>query len=185
MYIAKLGYIIVSIVLAFFGLGLIFNENYATNKLGIICAIIMVLFGVVKLVAYYSKDLYRLAFQFDFEFGILSLIIGLFMVIHKNFAIMHLAMIVAIVILADALFKIRIILEAKEFGIVTWFLSLICDAIVIILCNCVFFVPMELMIKVFGLALIATAALNLSIALAMVKIVKHQCLEEEKVNYRK
>ena len=42
--------------------------------------IIMVLFGIVKILGYCSKDLYRLAFQHDPELGTLLVILGAVMI---------------------------------------------------------------------------------------------------------
>ena len=38
---------------------------------------ILVLYGAIKMIGYFSRDLYRLAFQYDLAFGMLIMLIGL------------------------------------------------------------------------------------------------------------
>jgi len=65
MRTAKIGYIAVSALLCILGIMLIVIPSFSINLLGNICGILMLLFGAVKLTGYFSKDLYRLAFQYD------------------------------------------------------------------------------------------------------------------------
>ena len=62
---AKIGYILISIALCVLGVIVIAVPDYSAVLLCRIGGIIMVLFGGVKNLGYYSKDLYRLAFQHD------------------------------------------------------------------------------------------------------------------------
>ena len=67
---AKIGYIMISILLCVLGIVLIAMPDFSVMLLCRLGGGIMVLFGLVKIVGYCSKDLYRLAFQFDLAFGI-------------------------------------------------------------------------------------------------------------------
>ena len=71
MRTAKIGYIVMSAVMCAFGILLIVMPDMSNTILGLVCGTIMLLFGIVKLVGYFSKDLYRLAFQYDLAFGLL------------------------------------------------------------------------------------------------------------------
>ncbi len=73
MRAAKTGYIIISAVLCVLGAVLIAFPDFSVSLLGVICGITMIVFGIVKLTGYFSKDLYRLAFQYDLTSGVSSL----------------------------------------------------------------------------------------------------------------
>ena len=59
---AKIGYIMISILLCVLGIVVIAMADFSVMLLCRLGGGIMVLFGLVKIVGYCSKDLYRLAF---------------------------------------------------------------------------------------------------------------------------
>jgi len=66
------------------------------------------LFGCIKLTGYFSKDLFRLAFQYDLQFGILVLVVGLIVLLKPSDAISLLFAAMGIALLADSLSKFRL-----------------------------------------------------------------------------
>jgi len=60
-----------------FGVLLIAVPDFSMKLLGILVGCMMIGFGAVKLMGYFSRDLYRLAFQFDLAYGILLIVLGL------------------------------------------------------------------------------------------------------------
>ena len=80
-------------------------------------------------------------------------------------------------ILADALFKIRTMLEAKRFGIEKWWLLLIVAVVTAALGGTLVFYFGEQMNLLLGITLIAEGILSLSTALALIKIIRHQVKE--------
>lgn len=80
-------------------------------------------------------------------------------------------------VLADALFKIRITLDAKEFGIEQWWLLLIVAVIVSVLGTVLVFYLGDKLNIILGITLIAEGILCLSTALALVKIINNQVKE--------
>ena len=77
MQTAKIGYVIVSLLLCVLGVVMIVVPDFSASLIGTLCGIMLIVFGAFKLVGYFSKDLFRLAFQYDLQFGILMLVIGL------------------------------------------------------------------------------------------------------------
>ena len=71
MRIAKLGYMLLSVFFCGLGVYFIVKPENSVTTIGLIIGIALIVFGGVKLVGYFSRDLYRLAFQFDLQFGIL------------------------------------------------------------------------------------------------------------------
>ena len=61
---------------------LIAVPEFSSEVIGIFCGIILILFGIVRLIGFFSKDLYRLAFQYDLAFGILMVTLGIIMLVH-------------------------------------------------------------------------------------------------------
>ena len=124
MKIAKIGYIVVSVLFCIAGILFIALPEISTKIVGIEIGIAAIVFGIVKLIGYFSKDLYRLAFQFDLEFGILMVVLGTIVLFHPKNVMAFISTAFGIAILFDGLFKIRIALDSKRFGIKDWWLIL-------------------------------------------------------------
>ena len=137
----------------------------------------MIVFGVIKLVGYFSRDLFRLAFQYDLEFGILLIALGLISLLRTSNLMDFICVAMGIAILADGLFKIQISVDARRFGIASWWLVLLLAVAAGAVGLVLIFRPWEsaqLLTVLLGLALLAEGVLNLCVALSTVKIVKNQ-----------
>ena len=86
---AKAGYIILSVFFCITGGLMIAMPDLIAPVIGRILGISLILFGAVKLLGYYSKDLFRLTFQFDLSLGILVIILGLIMLIRADLRIIN------------------------------------------------------------------------------------------------
>ena len=73
----KIGYITVSALTVLLGIFLIIRPEISLNVICRILGTVMTACGAVKLAGYFSKDLYRLAFEHDLIFGTLLCIIGI------------------------------------------------------------------------------------------------------------
>ena len=73
---------------------------------------------------YFSKDVYRLAFQFDLAIGIAMILCGAVIVIRPRMLIAMLPVILGVLVLIDGLFKIQKALDSKRFGMKKWWISL-------------------------------------------------------------
>lgn len=177
MRTAKIGYIVMSAVMCAFGILLIVMPDMSNTILGLVCGTIMLLFGIVKLVGYFSKDLYRLAFQYDLAFGILTLALGIIILLNPDNIMNFICVVLGVAVLADGLLKIQIALDSKRFGISKWWLIL---AVAFIACVCGILLlvrPSEsirVIIVLMGISLLAEGILNLSTVITAVKIVRNQ-----------
>ena len=177
MIIAKIGYIIISIFLLLLGILFITQPDISIQIIGKILGIVMILFGCIKLVGYFSKDLFRLAFQYDLQFGIIVLVIGLVVLLKPSEVINLIFMAMGITMLADSLFKIQIAIDSKKFGIGEWWGIIILAIITGIIAIILVFKPFEsvkILTTILGATLIAEGGLNLFVAITTVKIIKHQ-----------
>ena len=177
MRVAKIGYIVMSVVFCAEGLMFIIRSDVSAAFLGYLLGISMVVFGAIKIVGYFSKDLFRLAFQYDLEFGVILIVLGV-IVLAKPLDVLNFVFIATgIATLADSLFRIRIAMDAKRFGIESWWMILAIavatGAIGIIL----IVRPWEsagVLTVLLGISLLAEGLLNLCVAISTVKIVKNQ-----------
>jgi uncharacterized membrane protein HdeD (DUF308 family) len=177
MRIAKYGYIIVSAVFCMVGLAMILLPTAPEVTISNFFGIAMMIFGCVKLVGYFSKDLFRLAFQYDLEFGILLLALGIITLIKQGNRMDFICVSLGMCILADSLFKVKIAFEAKSFGVRVWWLTLALSILTAVMGLMLVFRPSEsvrALTILLGNGLLAEGILGLSVAISLVKIVKNQ-----------
>ena len=125
MRVAKTGYILMSVIFCVLGLLFILRPDQSLAVMGHVLGVAMIAFGVFKLVGYFSRDLYRLAFQYDLEFGILLVVLGIIVLPRSEDVMGVLAAALGIAILADGLFKARIAMDSRTFGIRDWWVILV------------------------------------------------------------
>ena len=80
----------------------------------------MTIFGAVKLLSYFSRDLFRLAFQFDFALGIFAVLAGILILLHPTNVVNVMPVIIGVFVLLDGSFKIQTARDAKIFGLHGW-----------------------------------------------------------------
>lgn len=180
MKAAKIGYIMISVLLCVMGIALIAVPDFSMMLLCRIGGGIMILFGMVKIVGYCSKDLYRLAFQFDLAFGILLMVLGVILITQTNTMIHVICIMLGVWVLADALLKIQIAIDSKAFGIRRWWLILAVAIMTGVAGFLLVFRPWEsvqVVMLLLGIALITEGILNLVTILTAVKIIGHQLSE--------
>lgn len=177
---AKTGYIIISILLCVLGIVLIAVPDFSVTLLCVLGGGIMMLFGLVKIIGYCSKDLYRLAFQFDLAFGILFVVLGFILIIRTDAMFNLICIVMGICVLADALLKIQISIDSRAFGIKKWWLILAMAILTGVAGFLLIFRPSEsiqIIMILFGIVLITEGVLNLITILITVKIIRHQMPE--------
>ena len=170
----------ISILLCALGIVLIAVPDFSVTLLCKLSGGIMMLFGLVKIIGYCSKDLYRLAFQFDLAFGILLMALGIILIIRTDAVVNLICIVMGICVLADALFKIQISIDSKAFGIQKWWLILAVAILTGAAGFLLVFRPSEstkIIMILFGIALITEGVLNLITILTAVKIIRHQLPE--------
>ncbi len=184
---AKIGYIAISIALCVLGIILLAVPDFSAVLLCRIGGVIMILFGVVKIVGYCSKDLYRLAFQFDLASGILLIALGIILIIRTDSMMVIMCAIMGVYVLADALLKIQIAMDSRAFGLQKWWLILSAAILTGIVGFLLIFRPTEstqVIMILLGLTLLTEGVLNLITILTAVKIIRRQMPEVIDVDYR-
>lgn len=177
MKTAKIGYIIISALLCVLGILLIAVHDFSISLFGIICGIILIVFGIVRLVGYFSKDLYRLAFQYDLAFGVMMIALGVIMLMHPSSLMSFICITLGLSFLADGLFKIQIAIDSKRFGIREWWLILALAVVTVIFGTLLIVRPSEssrILTVLIGISMLCEGVLNISTMITAVKIIKHQ-----------
>ena len=174
---AKAGYLAVSAALCVLGILLIIFPGISAKTLCIILGAILTVYGIIKLVGYFSRDLYRLAFQYDFASGVLITCLGAIMLLAPSRILTMTHTVIGIITLADGLFKIQIAIDARKFGVRKWWLI----ALLAVLTGAVGmllilhpFAGAKAAVILLGIALLAEGILGFSVVLCAVKIIRHQ-----------
>ena len=177
MRTAKTGYIVMSAIMVILGIVLIASPEALAPSMCTVMGIAAAVFGAIKIVSYFSKDLFRLAFQHDLAEGILLLILGITGAVRPELLMKFMGMAFGICVLADGLLKIQVALDAKAFGVSKWWLILTAAVLTGIAGFFLLINPVEsasVAAVVLGISLLAEGALNLITVLTAVKIVRNQ-----------
>ena len=177
MRVAKIGYIIMSVLLCVFGVLLIAVPDISLSVIGIVCGALFIVFGLVRLVGYFSKDLYRLAFQYDLAFGLLMIALGIIMLLSPESLMNFICIALGLSIFADGLFKVQIAIDSKRFGLSTWWLILALAVITVVVGIVLVARPSDssrVLIVLMGVSMLCEGILDLGTVITAVKIIKHQ-----------
>lgn len=119
--IAKIGYISISIIFYITGVYCLFAPGRISENEEIIAGVILIAYGIIKIIGYFSKDLYCLAFQYDFACGILLVVLGIVMFLLRNrIDTIYFLILLGVLILLDSLLGIQTAMDAKKFGMTEW-----------------------------------------------------------------
>lgn len=144
----------------------------------------MCVYGAVKILGYFSRDLYRLAFQFDLAYGLLIMLVGAMMIIFTGTVYKSFGFFIGLIALTDALFKIQITVDSKKFGISKWWLIGIFAVITAVIGIGLIlnpYIAAEYTMILIGTVLVFEGIMNLCVAIFMVKIIRYS--ENISTNY--
>lgn len=174
---AKIAYIAISALACALGLALIIWNDISVSVLGVIIGVLMIVSGLVRMAGYFSRDLYRLAFQYDLPFGLLLTALGVLVLFNPEGLMTFICITSGVCILADGLFKMQMSFDAKRFGLNRWWLILLC-AILAGVCGLLLILrPVEgaqAIMILFGITLLFEGIMNILTAITAVKIIKTQ-----------
>ena len=171
MRAAKTGYIIMSVLLCVLGVVLFVWPGVSVAVIGELLGIGMIVFGAVKVAGYLSRDLFRLAFQYDLAFGVLLIALGIVTLTHPGETIGFLCVVYGILVLSDGLFKVQIAVDAKRFAIL---LAAACAGVLGVLLVLRPGEGAQALTMLLGASLFLDGVMNLLVALLTVKIIRHQ-----------
>lgn len=121
---ARSGYILISII--FYAAAVVYLLFPGLSSMALCCfsGTILIAYGIIKLVGFFSEDLYCLAFRYDLAFGLLIMVIGVLLLIKNVSVAQYLTLGLGWIALLDNLFHIQMAKEACDFGLEKWQLIL-------------------------------------------------------------
>ena len=175
--LAKNGYIVMSILFMILGICLIIWPDCSMAVFCTAVGIMLIAYGCIKIIGYISRDFYCLAFQFDLAFGVLMAAVGVIIIVRRNLVVNLIFGIFGVLILADALFKIQMSIDAKKFGLSLWWRILLMAILTGVLGVLLLIRPFEaaeVMMILVGVSVLFEGILNLCVVIYTVKIIKNQ-----------
>lgn len=169
----KAGFIALSAALIALGGWLFICPGVSSATICVVLGTVSVLYGVVKLLGYFSNDLYRLAFQFDLAVGILSIIVGALLILRPDTVLAFLPTVIGVFILVDSILRFQTAIDAKHFGMKKWWSILLISCVGAVLGALLLFHPFEsalAMIRLIGLTLMIDGMENLVTCVYTVKV---------------
>ena len=117
---ARDGYILISVIFYVAGIVCMMIPSISPLALCICGGLILIAYGIVKIIGYLSDDMYDLAFQYDLACGLFLMVLGV-IVLGCNLRIRpYLSPGLGLLILLDAVLKVQTAKDAKVFGLETW-----------------------------------------------------------------
>ena len=174
---AKTSYMILSAVFCAMGAVMLSRPDFSVETIGWLAGAALAAFGIVRIVGFCSRDLYRLAFQHDLAMGLLAVALGLVLMFRRSLAINTLCIVLGIESATDGLFKLQTSLDARRFGLNTWWVMLGFAVIAVAFGVWLVVCPIEgsrTLVQLTGVALLAQGVLNLCVGLCAIKIISHQ-----------
>ena len=171
--IARNGYIVMAVIFCALGIFLMANPECAMKTICVLAGALFIADGIIKIIGYFSRDFYCLAFQFDLGFGILMIAMGVLILVRRE-AIFKLVFVVfGLLLLADALLRIQMSVEAKKFGLNLWWAILIVAVVTGVFGMLLLIDPAggaRLMVIFTGIAFLLEGILKLCVVIYTVKL---------------
>jgi uncharacterized membrane protein HdeD (DUF308 family) len=174
---------ITSVALILIGVRLLFNPNLSMDLVYYILGGILMVYGLIRIVGYFSRDLYQLAFQYDLAFGILMIALGIVMVFQAFGIEEQVHVIYGTLILTDSLYKIQVAIDSKRFGIENWGLMIVLAIITGVLgMALIVWSPLEFReaVVMVGLASLFEGLMCLDVSMSVVKVAQNQRFDTER-----
>ena len=168
-------YLLLSIFLIGIGVCLVMWPELSTDLACMVVGGGAMLFGLVKIVFYFVREVNAMVEQYDFSTGLLSIAAGAVLLIHPEDMLRLLPQVLAVCMLVDCVFKIQVVLDAKRLGSIMWFMQLLVVMVCVGWGVCLLLQPFGLdkyMSQMFAGGLIADGIMNLLTVLFIAFTVK-------------
>lgn len=119
--LAKTGYILISVLFYISGIICMMVPDIDGKSAVTAGGAILIAYGIIKITGYFSKDLYCLAFQYDFACGLFLIVLGIVALAAGRRGLEgHLLSELGVLVLLDSLLSIQTSIDAKSFGLSSW-----------------------------------------------------------------
>lgn len=117
---AKTGNIVSGAAFLALGFILMLFPEFSLVTLSKAAGAVLFISGAVRIIGYFSKDLYSLAFQFDLALGILSVLFGAVLFLRPTWLASTVPFLLGAFALINGLFAVQNSLDSKKFGMKYW-----------------------------------------------------------------
>ena len=122
--IARDGYLVMAVLLYLSGIICIIPGEMTPLAACVICGLMLLGYGIIKIIGYLSDDMYCLAFQFDMAGGICLAVLGIIVLSCNVRLYPYLNLGLGLLILIHSLLTVQTAKDAKVFGLKLWYLLL-------------------------------------------------------------
>lgn len=132
-------------------------------------------FGIIKIVGYFSDDLYGLVFQFDLALGLFSSVLGVLFLLRPKWLMTALPLAFGVFVLINSLFSVQSAVDAKKFGLRKWWLMLLLSLVAAVAGLVLIFEPEKsgiIWVVITGISFIISGAEKLVVALFAIRTPK-------------
>lgn len=172
-------YLLLSVFLIAIGVCLVMWPELSADMACMVIGGGAMLFGLIKIIFYFVRQVNAMVEQYDFSTGVLSIAAGAVLLIHPEEMLRLLPQVLAVCMLVDCVFKLQVVLDAKRLGSGVWFLQLLTVLICIGWGVCLLLQPFGLdkyLSQMFAGGLIADGVLNLLTVLFIAFTVKKEAV---------
>lgn len=126
---ARNGYLAMSVLFYLAGLLYMLLPEIPPMAICVSSGVVLIAYGIIKVVGYCSEDLYCLAFQYDLACGLFLIVLGAILLCRSAALIPYLSVGLGALVLLDGLLTIQTSKDARQFGLRTWQILLITSVI--------------------------------------------------------
>lgn len=172
---AKRAYLAYSAVLIALGVSFLVFRDISLETVARLIGGVTLVCGAAKFISYFVNDSYGLAFQFDFALGIFTMVVGAILLLHPLRVLATLNVVLGLLIVIDASFKLQTAKEARHFGLKSWWVLLLLAILtaaagILLVCNP--FTGISALAVLIGVGLVVYGAENLFVAACTIKLVR-------------
>ena len=139
----KWSYVVLSAMFLLLGIYLVVNPE---TSLVMICRILgaaMAVFGVMKIVLYFIREVEGVAIRFDFAVGLFCIILGALMLWRAPALTDILSVMIGLLVLVDSVFKLQVAVDSRRMGAHSWWVTLVCTVVCLVLGILLVFNPVD------------------------------------------
>ncbi|HQQ89414.1 MAG TPA: DUF308 domain-containing protein [Oscillospiraceae bacterium] len=171
----KIGSIVLSLTMIGLGAVIMIRPEFSVVTLCYLLGAVILITGIVKIIRYFTHDLFDLAFQFDLALGILGIVFGAVLLLHPAILMQVLPVALGIFILAESAFTFQTAHEARRFGLEQWWLILLAGILSGIFALLLIAAPFEAasaLMSIFGASLLVFGVQGLVVDLTAIRYPK-------------
>lgn len=181
---AKAGNIVSGAAFFILGTVLLLFTKFSLVFFSRAAGLIMLASGIIRIIGYFSNDLYSLAFQFDFALGIFSVLFGAVLFFRPTLLISTIQLFMGAFVLINGLFALQTAMDSKKFGMKYWWILLALSVLPSLFGLALIISPFRsaaIITRVIGLTLLLVGAEKIFIS--VYTVVTKKVSEEKKKDY--